>query len=161
MEYRDDLKNAETAAFEVYASMAARHTMLLLLGIATMIASTLGIVLAVAATVADVAGIADLHGAFLPVAVIGLACGGIDFISTRRDNDYIAGLATIAGQGALTAAGTIALLSWLSDGPLLIAAAAVVGIATSVILFKYPEWETQASMFDRFTRVSTDEDDYF
>ena len=104
MEYRDDLKNAETAAFEAYASMAARQTTLLLLGVATMAASALGIVLVVLATIAELVGIAPAHEAFVPIAAVGLACVGIDFISTRRDNDYIAGLATIIGQGALTGA---------------------------------------------------------
>ena len=161
MEYRDDLKNAETAAFEVYASMAARHTMLLLLGIATMVASALGIVLVVLATLADVLGIAQLHEAFLPIAVVGLACVGIDFISTRHDNDYLAGLATVIGQGALTAAGTVSLLGWFTGSPMVVAAALAIGIVTSSILFKYPEWENQASMLERFTRVPSDDDGYY
>jgi hypothetical protein len=161
MEYRDDLANAENAAIEAYTSMAIRQTKLLLLGIATMIGSIVAIVLAAVATLLDLAGITALHEAFIPVAVIGLACGGIDFIARRRDNDYVAGLATIVGQGALTTAGAIALFGWFSHGFWVFLVAAAIGITTSMILFHYPEWEVQADMLDRFVRVPDhDEGDY-
>ncbi|PSL01357.1 hypothetical protein CLV30_11487 [Haloactinopolyspora alba] len=159
MEYRDDFSNAESAAIEAYTSMAVRHTMLLLLGIATMMASILAIVLAAVGTVLDLAGVADLHPAFTPVAVFGLVCGGVDFIARRRDNDDIAGLATIGGQGALTTAGVVALLGWFSSGAWVLAGALAVGATTSAILFKYPEWETRADMLERFVRVPDDGDD--
>ncbi|WP_157987503.1 hypothetical protein [Jiangella endophytica] len=162
MEYRDDLVNAENAAVEAYTSMAVRQTKLLLLGIGTMIASIVGIILAALATLADLAGVASLHAAFLPVAVIGLACGGVDFIARRRDNDYVAGWATVVGQGALTAAGAIALLGWFSADLWVFGVGLVIGIVTSSILVKYPEWETEAERLERFVRVPDDgEDDFF
>lgn len=159
MEYRDDFSNAESAAIEAYTSMAVRHTMLLLLGIATMMTSILAIVLAALGTVLDLAGVTELHRAFTPIAVVGLACGAVDFIARRRDNDYVAGLATIGGQGALTAAGAVALFGWFSSGWWVALGGIVVGGVTSAILFKYPEWETQAEMLERFVRVPPDGDD--
>lgn len=158
MEHRDDFLNAESAAIEAYTSMAVRQTKLLLLGIATMIASILAILLAALATLLDLAGIAELHEAFIPVAVIGLACGGVDFIARRRDNDHVAGLATVTGQGALTAAGVIALLGWFSTSLWVLGIAVLFGVVTSSILIKYPQWETEAELLERFVRVPNDGD---
>lgn len=161
MEYRDDFLNAENAAIEAYTSMAVRQTKLLLLGIATMVGSILGIALAAIATLLDFAGIAPLHAAFIPVVVVGLTCGGVDFIARRRDNEHVAGLATVVGQGALTAAGAIALLGWFSSQAWVLGVAIAVGVTTSSILVKYPQWETEAEMIERFVRVPGDEgDDY-
>lgn len=159
MEYRDDFSNAESAAIEAYTSMAVRHTMLLLLGITTMMASIVAIALAATGTVLDLLGVAELHDGFAAVAAVGLGCGAIDFIARRRDNDYVAGLATIAGQGALTTAGVVALLGWFSSGWWVVAVALAAGATTSSILFKYPEWEIQAQQLERFVRVPPDGDD--
>ncbi len=161
MEYRDDFLNAENAAVEAYTSMAVRQTKLLLLGIGTMIASIVAIVLAAVATLLDLGGIAPLHDAFVPVAVIGLGCGGVDFIARRRDNDHVAGWATVIGQGALTAAGTIGLLGWFSGDLWVFGVGLLAGIVTSSILVKYPEWETEAEMLERFVRVPDDGDDEY
>lgn len=159
MEYRDDFLNAASAATEAYTSIALRQTKLLLLGIATMAASIVAILLAAIAALLDLAGVAELHEAFIPVAVVGLGCGGVDFIARRRDNDHVAGLATVTGQGALTAAGVIALLGWFSSDLWVFGVALLVGVATSAILVKYPEWETQAELLERFVRVPDDGDD--
>ncbi len=161
MENRDDFLNAESAAVEAYTSMAVRHTMLLLLGLATMVASVLAIALAATGALLDVTGVAALHPAFTPIAVAGLGCGAVDFIARRRDNEYIAGLATIGGQGALTTAGVVALLGWFSSGWWPVVLGLVAGGTTISILFKYPEWEAQADMLERFVRVPGDGDEHY
>lgn len=158
MEYRDDFLNAENAAIEAYTSMAVRQTKLLLLGIATMIASILAIALVAVAVLLDFTGVADVHAAFGPIGAIGLICGGVDFIARRHDNDHVAGLATVAGQGALNAAGAIAVLGWFSADMWVAGVAVMIGIGTSWILVKYPRWETEAELLERFVRVPDDED---